>query len=336
MSQELTKVEELIARATSVLIVQADNPDADSLASSLALEQILGDAGKNTYMYCSVDVPTYLRYLAGWDRVSNEMPSSFDLAIIVDASTKSLFVALEDDVVRKRFHDKPCIVLDHHAAVEDEIDFADVLICDDSKSSTGELIYSLFMNSDTKPNLAAMEYIMTSILGDTQGLTNQLATADTYRIMSEMIDAGVDRPALEELRRSYSKMSVEILKYKAVLIERTKFASDDRLAYLAIPQDEIIKYSPQYNPGPLIQPDLLNTEGVDIAIVFKTYDDGRMTATIRSNAAAPIAADLASHFGGGGHLYASGFKQTAVDDKNQLIANCLQKADELLSAKGHA
>lgn len=330
MSEQQTKIEDLISTTTSVLIMQADNPDADSLASSLALEQILEEAGKQTYMYCSVDMPSYLRYLVGWDRVSSEIPNNFDLAIIVDASTTSLFGILDVSSVRKKFHDKPCIVLDHHSAVENEIDFADILVCDDQKSSTGELIYSLFSNSRFKVNLEAQEYVMTAILGDTQGLTNQLATADTYQVMSDIIRAGVDRPALEELRRSYSKMSVDILKYKAVLIERAKFASGGRLAYLTIPQAEIIKYSPQYNPGPLVQPDLLNTVGVDIAIVFKTYDDGRVTATIRSNSAAPIAADLATYFGGGGHVYASGFKQNAVQNKEGLINECISKAEQLL------
>ena len=38
-------IKSLIDRSTNILILQADNPDADSLASSLALEQILSDLG---------------------------------------------------------------------------------------------------------------------------------------------------------------------------------------------------------------------------------------------------------------------------------------------------
>lgn len=331
MPQNAQNILRLVNASTTILIMQADNPDADSLASSLALEQIFGDAGKQVVMYCSTDVPSYLRYLAGWDRVVSELPNNFDLSVIVDASTTSLFGILEDPLVRKKLVQIPSIVLDHHSTVENEIDFADVLVCDSDKSSTGELIYSLFANTEMSPNLEAQEYIMTSILGDTQGLSNQLTTSYTYQVMSEIVANGVDRPSLEELRRSYSKMSVEVLKYKAMLIERAQFASDGRVAYLTIPQAEIIKYSPQYNPGPLVQPDLLNTSGVDIAIVFKVYDDGRVTGTIRSNNSAPIAADLATHFGGGGHKYASGFKQIAVREPEELVTSCLNKADQLLS-----
>jgi len=85
------KIQKFVQQAQKIVIVQADNPDADSLGSSLALEHILGDLGKDVYLYSGVDVPTYLRYLSGWDRVFSEFPSTFDLSIIVDASTYTLF-----------------------------------------------------------------------------------------------------------------------------------------------------------------------------------------------------------------------------------------------------
>ena len=123
---------------------------------------------------------------------------------------------------------------------------------------------------------------MSSILGDTQGLSNELASPLTYRLMADMIEAGVDRPALEELRREFGKMPSEIFRYKAALINRTEFSTDGRLAHVTIPQEEINQYSPLYNPAPLIQGDLLQTTGVAVAIVFKTYSDGRVTGAIRA------------------------------------------------------
>ena len=50
----------LIDGASKIVIIQADNPDGDSLASALALEQILGDLDKEVVLYCGVDVPRYL------------------------------------------------------------------------------------------------------------------------------------------------------------------------------------------------------------------------------------------------------------------------------------
>ena len=87
---------------------------------------------------------------------------------------------------------------------------------------------------------------------------------------------------------------------------------------------------PLYNPGPLIQGDMLQTSGVKVAIVFKSYTDGKVTAAIRCNSGAGIAAELASHFNGGGHPYASGFKVTDGRTFDEIKAECLEKAAELL------
>jgi len=324
------RVNQLVSDANHILIIQADNPDADSLGSALALESILGELGKHTYLYCSVDMPTYLRYMPGWDRVSKDIPSNFDVSIIVDASTMTLFDAFQDPDTKGRLASKPCIILDHHEITDNPIPFATTTINDGSRASTGELIYIISKELEWPMNTDALEFIASTILGDTQGLTNELAKADTYRIMAELIDQGVDRPKLEETRREYGKMPEPIFRYKAKLIERTELYADGRLAVVTIPQSEINEYSPLYNPAPLIQNDILQTVGIQLAIVLKHYDSGRITAAIRANNGATVAGTLAEHFGGGGHKYASGFKLTDGKPLNEVKSECIRKATELL------
>lgn len=324
------KIKQLVGDAQKIVIVQADNPDADSLGSSLALEHILGDLGKDVYMYCGIDVPTYLRYLSGWDRVLSELPSQFDLSIIVDASTLSLFDQLEKSGHAGWLKSRPCIVLDHHATVDKPIDFATASIVDDGVASTGELIFRLCRQLDWTVNVEAAEHIMTSILGDTQGLMNDLTKPSTYRAMADLTELGANRTKLEERRREYSKMPEVIYHYKGTLLERTEVLADGAIATVTIPQAEINEYSALYNPGPLVQFDMLQIQGVKLSIVFKHYDDGRVTAAIRSNNGSPIAGQLAQHMGGGGHDYASGFKIEDGRKFDDIKAECLRRAGELL------
>jgi phosphoesterase RecJ-like protein len=330
MYPEAGKISEILNGAQRIVVVQADNPDADSLGSALAMEHILGDMGKNVYLYCAVDMPGYLRYLEGWDRIQNELPSQFDASVIVDASTMTLLEKLEQSGQMSWLKSKPCVVLDHHATVDNVIPFATVMINDGTRASAGELIFMLSKQLGWKLNLQAQQFIMSSILGDTQGLSNQLASAETYRVMADMVEAGVDRPALEELRREFGKMPAEIFKYKADLIRHTRFEAEGRIAYVEVPQTEINQYSPLYNPAPLIQNDMLQTSGVAVAIVFKTYDNGKVTAAIRSNAGAAIAGQLAEHMGGGGHAFASGFKVENSDNFETVKRKCLDYAADLL------
>src|SRR3954469_19988855 len=80
----------LVNAAQKIIVIQAENPDGDSLGSALALEEILGDLGKDVTLYCPVEIPKYLRYIQGWDRVVNEFDTNAELAIIVDTSADVL------------------------------------------------------------------------------------------------------------------------------------------------------------------------------------------------------------------------------------------------------
>jgi len=124
MNKAIEDLKKYVEEAEHIVIIQADNPDGDSLGSALGLEEILGNMGKKIDLYCGVDIPGYLRYLPGWDRIQREMPKKFDASIIVDASTTSLLDKLQVSGELSWLATKPCLVLDHHASVENVIPFA--------------------------------------------------------------------------------------------------------------------------------------------------------------------------------------------------------------------
>jgi phosphoesterase RecJ-like protein len=331
MDELIDQFKALVDAAHKIVIIQADNPDGDSLATALALEQIFHELGKEPYLYCGIDMPDYLKYLPGWDRVAKEMPTQFDASVVVDTSSITLLDRLEHSDMRGWVAGRPCAVIDHHAEVPCDIPFATVCINDAGKVSTGELVYDIAKKTGWLMNLAAKEFIMTSILADSLGLITENTTAQTYRVMAELIEAGVNRPALEEKRRAFTKMPEEIFRYKARLIERTEFGDDGRVAIVTIPQDEINTYSPLFNPNPLIQGEHLQTKGVLVSVAIKHYDSGRVTAGIRCNTAAPVAAALAQKFGGDGHRYSAGFKIENGRSVEDIKNDCMRMAAELLA-----
>ncbi len=328
--EQFSEIQTAVGEAKKIIVIQADNPDGDSLASSLALEQVIGDLEKEPYLYCGVDIPDYLKHLNGWDRVSKDMPAKFDLCIIVDTSALVLLEKLEHSRYRSWVASRPVIVLDHHAEVKCDIPYATYVINDKSAVATGEVIYKLANQLNWPLNLQAKTHIASSVLADSLGLTSEGTSADTYRIMADLIDSGVDRPALEEARRAFMKMPENIYRYKGRLIERTEFYADGKIAFVDIPHDELMEYSPLYNPAPLIQSDMLQVEGVLVAFVLKRYKDGKLTGSVRTNFGGNIAADLATHFGGGGHPYAAGFKINDGRSYDQVKDESLKIADELL------
>lgn len=326
--EEPQQIAQIIEAAQQIVILQADNPDGDSLASALALEQILGDMGKQPHLYCAVDMPAHLKHMPGWDRVSNELPSQFDASVVVDTSADSLFELLNKSGKKGWVTSKPAIVLDHHATAS-TIDWARVTV-NIPAVATGEVIYELAQRLDWPLNHEACEFLAISILSDSLGLTTDATSARSIHIIAELVERGISIAELESRRREMQRKSADILRYKAQLIERIQYSDDMRVATVDIPWDEIEAYSAQYNPSVLVLDEMRLVEGVDIAIAFKTYRDGKFTAKIRCNYAKPIGQALAEHYGGGGHPYASGFKITNGRPFNEVKSECIAYAQELL------
>ncbi len=328
---EAKTITEILQTAKRVVILQADNPDGDSLGSALALEQILGDMGKEPILYCGVDIPSYLHYLPGWDRVTKELPNQFDASIIVDTGADSLFEQLDKTRQKGWVKAKPVIVIDHHTT-EANIDFATV-ICNPPAVATGEVIYELAQQLDWPLNHAAKEMIAIAIMADSLGLVTEATSARSIHIIAELVEGGVSLAELESARRQLMRKSPELVHYKGELLQRVEYFNDDQVAVITIPWEEITKYSFQYNPSMLVLEDMRMTTGTHVAIAFKTYQDGRITAKIRCNQGFPIADKLAEHFGGGGHPYASGFKiqdgRSFTDIKSECVTLALQLLNQL-------
>ncbi|HVS79028.1 MAG TPA: DHH family phosphoesterase [Candidatus Saccharimonadales bacterium] len=327
---EAEAVNEALKNAEHIVIVQADNPDGDSLASSLALEQILGDMNKQVSLYCGVDLPNYLRYMPGSDRVSTELPKQFDLSIIVDTSSDALLEQLDKGGSKSWLAARPSIIIDHHRTPA-TISFASIIVNYPAVAS-GEVVYELAKQLDWPLNSQSKELLAMAILSDSLGLTAEATTARSIHIIAELVEGGVSLAELENARRETMRRQPELIHYKGRLLERVEFHSGGRIATVTIPQNEIDKYSPLYNPPMLVLDDMRLAQDVAIAIAFKTYTDGKITAKIRCNYDWGIADKLAEHFGGGGHPYAAGFKLQDGQPYEQIKNECIKVAGELLDA----
>lgn len=316
----------MIKSAHKIAIIQAENPDGDSLGSALALEEILGDAGKQVLLYCPVEIPKYLRYFSGWDRVQAELDTNADLYIIVDTASKVLLSkTLAEPNYNKALHDKPAIVIDHHSEATPDLEFEHELLLVET-SATGEIIYQLANEMGYKINPQAAEHALGAILSDTLGLSTQNVTAETFFIAGELAKLGAKSSNIEEKRREFMKKAPEILDYKGDLIKRIEYFLNGKLALVHIPWDEIREYSDKYNPSVLVIDEMRLVEGVEICVAIKTYPDGKLTGKIRTNT--PVAADLAGYFGGGGHAYAAGFR--IYEDYDTVLHELIGAVDKII------
>lgn len=303
-------INESIADAKRIVVVQPENPDADSLGSSIALEELLSEQGKEVTLFCAIDMPKYLRYIDGWDRVESEWTGHYDLAIIVDTSAEALIVkTLEVPGVRHFFETHPVMVIDHHMEGDEggnDLSFKHDLILDAEAAATSQLLYEIASELQWTVTKPAADAMLASILGDTLGLSTQSVSEKTVTAVAGLMKHGAHPAEIDTKRREFMRKPADILLYKAELIQRIEYHCDNRLAVVHIPWEEIEEYSDRYNPSVLVLDEMRLVEEVEVAIAIKTYPDGKLTGKIRSNT--PIAQAIAGYFGGGGHAYAAGFK----------------------------
>jgi phosphoesterase RecJ-like protein len=328
MYKMFEQAKKLVAEATHIVVIQAENPDGDSVASSVALEEIFGDMGKKVTMYCPVQIGSYLGYIKGWDRVVDELPRDFDLSVIVDTASATLLERALTPGNLAQLQAHPNIVIDHHTT-EGTIPFDHVAVTDAKKVATGELIYEMAIANEWPLNKQACENLAISIMADSLGLITENTTANSVRTVAALIDGGASLAEIDNRRREFMKKAPEILAYKGALLQRVEYHADGQLALVHIPWEEISKYSSKYNPSMLVIDEMRLVEGVKLAICVKTYPDGKITGKIRANSGYKVAETIAKFFGGGGHPYVAGFR-TYSDNYDEVKAELIGAVDKVL------
>lgn len=316
---------ELINNAKKIIVIQAENPDGDSLGSSVALEEILGDLGKEVVLYCPVDTPKYLRYIKGWDRVVTHFDTSADLAIIVDTAADVLITkVLEAPGVRHFLESHPVLVIDHHTT-ESNLSFEHTMLSAEAVA-TSVVVHDLAKDAGWSINQQAAEDMLVAIMSDSLGLTTQNVSAHTFEVCAKLTGLGAKNSVIEERRREFMKKAPEILAYKGELIGRIEYFLDGKLALVHIPWGDIQKYSDQYNPSVLVLDEMRLVEGVEVGVAIKTYPDGKLTGKLRSNL--PVSEAIAGYFGGGGHKYAAGFR--VYEEYDKIVHELIDACDKVL------
>ena len=316
---------------TRLSIIQAENPDGDSLGSALALDYLISSLKPEVEvsLFCPVDLPKYLHYFSDWSRVTNEFDWRADGYIIVDTAAEILLSKLLDDTtIKKRLNDLPVFVLDHHET-EDDLSFPHESLIEPLPACCS-LIYKVIKEKSLPVSPEIATNLIYGILSDTLGLTSASVSPATFRSVADLLELGhLNISSLEENRREFMKKSPRILNYKADLIKRVEYSLDGTLATVHIPWDDIHEFSNEYNPNVLILEELRLVEGVDVAVAIKTYPDGKVTGKIR--AAKPVAEKVAGFFGGGGHPFAAGFR-TYDTTYDEVVRDLIKILPNLLSS----
>jgi bifunctional oligoribonuclease and PAP phosphatase NrnA len=301
LAQSVTQLAKLIDAAQTILVLQPEKPDTDSLCSALALEHLLGDIGKEVAMYCQDEIPPYINYFEGVDRITDQLPAKFDLTLLVDTGgAQQVQRTLEKH--QGRLAAKPFVIIDHHATRE-PLPFATTDVIDATSASTGELLVKISTQLGWTINAEAAGLIVAATMSDTLGLTTPSVKAATVHAIAQMVDAGASLYEVNKARLEAGALEQDVFALKGRLLQQVEFLLDGKLALLTVDAPTLKEFAKRYDPSALVIYDMQHVRGVELAVVIRDYHP-KIKLSLRANS--PIAAPVAATFGGGGHPQAAG------------------------------
>ena len=178
---EYTKALELIEKSRYILIITHVNPDPDSIGSALALSNLFYENKiKHKVFNVSADLPQNLDFIPRFEKITDQLPAFFDLAISLDCGTyKRLGFELDPSI--------PLINFDHHKSNNN---FGAVNIVDPMKSSTAELVFEFFKHNGLYITKDSATALYVGIYDDTLAFSLGRCDETTFEKINFLVECG--------------------------------------------------------------------------------------------------------------------------------------------------
>ncbi|MGN1181053.1 MAG: bifunctional oligoribonuclease/PAP phosphatase NrnA [Suilimivivens sp.] len=290
-------------------------PDGDCVGSCMGLYLYLKKVCPGAQVQVMLEKPADIfSCISGIEEINSDfMPitEEFDVYIALD-SEKSRIGAAERffDNARKKIN------IDHH--ISNAKGSGDVNYVVPSASSASELVYDVIADkTDIDLEIAKALYI--GIIHDTGVFQYSNTAPKTLKIAAELISYGFDFSKIID-KTFYEKTYVQNQILGRALLESILFMNGKCIVSM-IDKKTMAFYNADSHDLDGIVSQLRSTKGVECAIFMYQTDTMEYKVSLRSDGAVNVA-EVASFFGGGGHVKAAGvtMQGTFHDIVNNLSA----------------
>jgi bifunctional oligoribonuclease and PAP phosphatase NrnA len=294
-----------IRKATEILLVCHERPDADALGSLLALAGGLDQLGKRVQAVSPDGVPPLYRFLPGWQRIATAARGKPDLAIGLDADGSHRLGTAAPSVLAA-----PCIIdLDHHTGAAR---YGHICVVDPTAAATGELVYALLGELQVALTLETATCLLAALVTDTGSFRFSNTRAETFDIAADLVRHGAHPGPIYEA--IYGTRPFAASRLLGRLLAGMERSPDGKIVWgvLALSDFDAAGVEPDSAEGFVDQ--IRMVEGSSVAIYFREDRDGGVRVSLRSRGDVNVAR-VAEEFQGGGHAPAAGCTVPGPFDK---------------------
>jgi nanoRNase/pAp phosphatase (c-di-AMP/oligoRNAs hydrolase) len=188
---EITKTLDTL-NAKLVVLLCHHNADPDAICSAYAFQSLLKHVRPSTEVQIGAShgisrlAKHLLEHLAIEVRNQPEIENAGAI-VLLDTNTVQQLDNLAEKVKTGK---APVIVIDHHAAHPETDQLATVCITNEEASSTCEIVYNFYKETNLKPCLNEAKALFLGIAFDTRHFV--LANSSTLKNIAELVDLGVN------------------------------------------------------------------------------------------------------------------------------------------------
>lgn len=289
-----------IQKGTKFFVAGHQNPDGDSLGSTLAVSSLLKRLGKQVYAFSNDKPGEDLFFMPGLDKVNfGVLPENndFDTLILLECSDKKRGGNLD-----ALFEAAQTVVnIDHHRTGEN---YGTVNYINADASSTAEIITQIFEFMGQTPTKDEATNLYTGLVTDTARFLHSNTTSESMRIGAVLLEAGADIQTINTV--IYNTKPYCELKLLGRALEKLNLLYNNKIAEITLTaQDfEALNVDPMHTQGIVSQPVMIPS--VEVSVLFRE-EPSKIAVNLRSKGKIDVSA-VAAFFGGGGHARAAGFK----------------------------
>lgn len=311
---------EAIERANTIAVGGHVRPDGDCVGSAMGLYLYVKEQfpEKKITVYLE-PIPDTLRFMKDSDEIKNEIPENeeFDLFVALDCGDMGR-LGFSRPLMEKAKH---TFCVDHHVSNQS---FAEENVIVPDASSTSELIFNLLDYEQISKWTA--ECLYTGMVHDTGIFRYSCTHPSTMRAAASLMEKGIDFSTI--ITKTFDEKTYIQNRVLGKCLLDSKLLYDNRVIVASISREEMEEYQVQPKQLDGIVSQLRLTKGVDVAVFAYELEEDVHKFSFRSSEAVDVSV-LASGFGGGGHIRASGC--TLKGKIDALMQDVLNAVEEQLS-----
>ncbi len=314
----IQQIVDLIRKNRRFLVVAHENPDGDAIGSTLGLANALREMGKEVVAFNADPVPELLRFLSGWNLLTQTLPEnpSFDVAFVLDAGDLERTTLPVEDLC------KTLINIDHHP----HSDFGDICYLDTSASATAVMICRILDACNYQMSLDVAQPLYTGILSDTGSFRYSSSNQEAFVVAGKLVGLGVD--TWEVASNLYESLAPERMRLLGLVLPTLEISPCGRFASVAMTEEMLTKSgaAEEHTDGFVNYPRAVR--GVEVAIFFRQVGEKSYKLSIRSRGTVDVG-QMARQLGGGGHHNAAGARIDASLAEARIIV--AEQLDQFLN-----